>query len=37
LAQGPEENCEFTGRNAGLAIVMLFSILADGLALVGEG
>src|SRR3990170_7139174 len=37
LAHGPDENCGFAGRNAGLAVVMLFSILADGLTLVGEG
>jgi hypothetical protein len=37
FAQGPEENCGLAGRNAGLAVVMSLSILADGLTLVGEG
>jgi hypothetical protein len=30
LAQGPDENCALTGRNAGFESVILISILTDG-------
>ncbi len=37
FAQGPEEKFAQSGFVAGFIVVILCSILADGLALVGEG